>query len=285
MKAQIQNITDAEYFASLRMSKHSLDEFSKNPWGFLKARAEGVVKDDDETGSLLFGGAVHVAVLQPEKVADAIAICPETIKARRGKEWEKFSVENDGKLILKGDEFNKMQAAAESIKASELAYKLIGVSEMRETAIFWTADGFDDVPLKSKIDAMSVVDGKCDLVIDLKTTKDASPEAFAKSCETYGYHRQAAFYLDAVSALYGKMPDGFVFVVVENEYPFTPAVYTFDWDSEFILAGRAGYLSQLREYHEFSTGEKVVPTGFAEHNLPLPAWSKDLARLKTVIGG
>ncbi len=67
---------------------------------------------------------------------------------------------------------------------------------------------------------------------DLKTTEDASPRGFSQSIGTYGYHRQAAWYLDGAAAVYKATGDErlkslshFPFVCVEKKPPFAVAVY------------------------------------------------------------
>lgn len=279
MKAYTKQITDAEYFASPEMSKHTLDDFVADPWGFFRRLRDGIHEDTD-TAAFAFGRAVHTAVLTPDALADTIAVQPAEIKTRRGKEWDKFSAENAGKTILTGKDFDRMTNLAETLKECDLAQSILNISEERELAIFWTAQGFEDIPLKSKIDALSVADGVCDVVIDLKTCSDASPDAFLKSCDAFGYDIQAAFYMDACEALYGTRPKAFAFVCAESEYPFTPAVYTFDADSDFIKAGRYGYISALKQYRAFRDKEIPVPVGYTGHNLDLPPWSKRLRAIK-----
>ena len=66
--------------------------------------------------------------------------------------------------------------------------------------------------------------------VDLKTSKDASPQGFAKSVADYGYHRQDPHYRDGLGACLGCDPDliDFVFVVVETEPPYLVATYRID---------------------------------------------------------
>ena len=63
------------------------------------------------------------------------------------------------------------------------------------------------------------------LIIDLKTTIDASPKGFQRSVANYRYYVQASHYLDVVEMVTGTRPQAFLFVVVEKQRPFSPAVY------------------------------------------------------------
>jgi len=62
-------------------------------------------------------------------------------------------------------------------------------------------------------------------VMDVKTTSDASPEAFGKSAWNLGYHVQAAFYRRVISEATGTTPD-FIFGCVESERPHLVAYYS-----------------------------------------------------------
>ena len=69
-----------------------------------------------------------------------------------------------------------------------------------------------------------------ELIIDLKSTTDASYTAFGYSCIEYRYHVQQPFYLDGLAAV-GQRMKGFVFVAVEKQPPYAVACYTIDPDS------------------------------------------------------
>jgi exodeoxyribonuclease VIII len=64
-------------------------------------------------------------------------------------------------------------------------------------------------------------------VVDIKTTTDASPQAFARSVATFAYHVQAAHYLEGLSDRCQR----FVFVAVEKTHPHAVAVYELDADA------------------------------------------------------
>ena len=64
-----------------------------------------------------------------------------------------------------------------------------------------------------------------DIVIDLKTTQDASPRGFAKSVANFRYHVQQMHYLRGTNAA------RFIFIAVEKEYPFAVGVYELDNDA------------------------------------------------------
>jgi exodeoxyribonuclease VIII len=65
-------------------------------------------------------------------------------------------------------------------------------------------------------------------MVDLKTTRDASPRGFMRSIADYRYHVQAAWYLNGVEQATGKRPDQFIFICVESTAPYVVAVYAAD---------------------------------------------------------
>jgi len=77
-----------------------------------------------------------------------------------------------------------------------------------------------------------VPEGRRQLVVDYKSTEDASPQAFAKSMADYGYHQQGPFYTDGVVRLGLGGPGAplpkFLLVVQEKKPPYLAAVYSPD---------------------------------------------------------
>ena len=72
------------------------------------------------------------------------------------------------------------------------------------------------------------------LIVDLKTTMDASPDAFARTAANFNYPLQAAYYVDGLQAAGIASPDAvtsFVFLVVEKTPPYGVAVYTLPEDA------------------------------------------------------
>jgi hypothetical protein len=79
------------------------------------------------------------------------------------------------------------------------------------------------MPFKAEYDLWSE---QSDGIQDLKTARDASPQAFAKASVDFGYDLQATLYLLIARAL-GFDKKSFNFVVVENQEPWATKVYRF----------------------------------------------------------
>lgn len=107
---------------------------------------------------------------------------------------------------------------------------------------------------------------------DLKSTRDASPGAFAKDAANFRYHMQAAWYLDLAADL-GHPALGFAFVVVEKEPPYFVAVYELDDDA--LDLGRTLNRRALDLYAE-CVATDVWPgymSGHPYQTLSLPGWA------------
>jgi len=106
-------------------------------------------------------------------------------------------------------------ACATSIM-SHRVYQQIRDAQVEHT-VFWT-DKETGIECKARFDVLGP------LLVDLKTTRDASPKGFQRAIATYGYHIQAAHYMAGAIAN-GMEPQGFLFACVETSAPYLPAGY------------------------------------------------------------
>jgi hypothetical protein len=97
-------------------------------------------------------------------------------------------------------------------------------------------------------------------VYDVKTTSDASPEAFTRDAAKFDYHLQAAAYL----RLTGRKE--FKWIVVETSEPFNVAVYT---PHPHSLDMAAAYLDDLIEAWKEWDGQ---PYAYPDATIELPPW-------------
>lgn len=144
-----------------------------------------------------------------------------------------------------------------------------------------------------------------DIIVDLKTTEDASPEGFAKSMANYRYDVQHAYYMDGTRLaleqgkctppqkgtaelsvywidpvtgvlcrcrpdFWNGYPKRFAFIAVEKKPPHAVAVYVLDSDGVDI--GRAQYQHDLRIYAECLRTNEWPGYGDKIQTISLPAW-------------
>ena len=196
-----------------------------------------------DTLELGMGRAIHTAVLEPETFNDCYAQLPEVnLRTNDGKKLiQDFKNMNPGKDFLKASEYTEVFEIAASVLGDPDAARLLADTE-RELSVWWKDEG-TDVLCKARIDAWLP---KARTIIDLKTTRDAGP-AFARGIWQYGYHLQAAWYMQALEA-HGLMPAHFIFIAVEKEPPYDVGIYRLT--DEVIQLSRQENSALLRKYAE-----------------------------------
>lgn len=217
----------------------------------------------------VLGDAVHYAVLQPDLFGVRYACAPECDRrTKAGKEtWEAFAAENVGRTVLKRDDHTLCLALRDAVRAHPLARSLLAAAAAhREVSLVWT-DEESGVTCKARADLAAPAAA---IVADLKTTTDASPGAFGRSVFNFGYHRQAAHYMNGFRALGIDVSD-FLFIAVEKSPPHCVAVYRIDDDA--LEAGRHQLRGLLKRYHACTTSGAYPGYGDDILSLSLPAWA------------
>jgi hypothetical protein len=226
---------------------------------------EYMLHPPEPTPALTMGAAVHMATLQPELFDQHYAMAPECDRRTKdGKAlYAAFQEEHAGATILSADDYMKCLLIAKSVRSHPVAARLL-VGEVEQSAAW--QDSTTGVMCKGRFDVVS----KIGAITDLKTTCDASREAFERSIWTYGYYLQAAFYLNGAQAL-GLPADYFTFIAVEKEPPYAVAVYHLR--GEVIDAGREELKPLMATYAKcIETG--VWPGYAAEAvEIGVPAWA------------
>jgi exodeoxyribonuclease VIII len=257
------DLTNAEYHASPAISKSGLDLIRKAPALYRWRQANPT----EQTPAMRLGTLTHTAVLEPDSFAASVIARPEGIDRRTsaGKaEWAAFEIEANGREILTGEEMAKLAAIRDAVRSHPAAAKALAGRPTIEQSIFWDADG---IACRCRPDAVT----ERGVIVDLKTTRDASPEGFAKSIAQYRYHVQAAFYSDGYRAAFGEAPRGFVFIAVETEPPFLVAVYV---ASETMTSrGRIDYQGDLDTFRRCRDADEWPGYSSAPLTIDLPKWA------------
>jgi exodeoxyribonuclease VIII len=231
-------------------------------------RAWVVGAEQPDTPALAFGRALHCLVLEPQHFAREYAEHPEfgDLRTKAAKEardaW--MAAHPDVELVA-SDDWQRMHAMRDAVMAHPIAGKLFTGGVAESTAI-WT-DAQHGLVCKARMDYYVASRG---LVIDLKSTDDASEHGFAASIVRYHYHVQHAHYASAFQSL-GHELRAFLFVAVEKSEPYAVAVHCIDADAEgrgMELRDRA--MSRLNDCLQTDTWPSYEPT---IHRLALPRWA------------
>ena len=178
----------------------------------------------EPTQAMIIGSATHSAILEPVLFAKEWGRLPEGDgRSKAVKEAKaELIVQFGAGHILKPDVYDNILAMRDSVLDNALPLDLLDGADT-EVSHYWTES---DVECKARIDAIPAEGSVWDnCIVDIKTTANASPEEFRRSCFNFGYHIQSAHYLTAADR------DRFIFIVVERDAPHCVAIYELDDDA------------------------------------------------------
>jgi hypothetical protein len=167
-----------------------LEDFIVSPAIYYGRYVDRSIPRREETPAMRLGSAVHSLVFGGP---DVICAPPVDRRTKAGAAaWREFEDASKGKIILTLDEFMTADRTAFVVRNHEIAKQYIEAATQREFVV--TATHKNGMPIKAKIDAVSDYDNAV-TILDLKTTRDPYPSSWPRNLWRYGYHRQAAWYL------------------------------------------------------------------------------------------
>jgi hypothetical protein len=222
--------------------------------------------DRKESKAFDLGEAIHLAVLQPDVFETRVMRGP---KDRRGNNWKDFQAEAAAtkRLLLTEGDFEKSLEVRDVVHADAWLNALIvnAASEIEHSAL-WIDDETGAI-CRCRPDLYRPDLG---IMLDLKSTVDASADPFARSVVNYGYHAQEAWYSDGYRAL-GRKVDGFVFLALEKERPYARAVY--ELPPSIVDDGRAIMRKAVATYAQCAATDQWPGYASGVNELKFKAWS------------
>lgn len=224
-----------------RVNFSTLKWMGRSPEHYLHALLERT----DDTDAMLRGRAVHMNIFEPERFRSTFVVWDDR---RAGKDWDAFKKKQhaESKEVLT----EKMHELAVAIAAKARTHPLLSkylTGGKGEQTLLWTHEfpemgalpGYS-VRCKGRLDFISNLGP----IVDLKTTDDASPEAFYWSARRYKYFAQGAWYRDGLrKALGEQLPRPYVIAAIEAKPPYACQVYRVS--EEDLNAGRDQYRAWL----------------------------------------
>jgi exodeoxyribonuclease VIII len=279
-----------------QLDRERYDRLERVNWSTLKWMARSpahyrhaLTDSFRDTDAKQRGRAVHLAVFEPEVFRSTVVRWDGG--TRRGKEWDKFCARNGDSEILTEGAYDAVMELAVAVGADPVAVPFL-TGGKPEQSMLWTykAPDFEQLPgyqisCKGRVDFIATEAGA---LVDLKTTRDASLDGFAREVWRYRYDAQAAYYVDGHEALTGKrLP--YVLVAVEEAPPHAVAVYRLP---EVVLETGREHYRALMDRLALCRAENRWP-GYHEQvaELELPRWAsawggeEDLSGLGLVVGG
>ena len=216
-------ITNAEYHGSGELSRSTA-------WSLLQSCPAKVRHEMNNrkpsSPALVIGSGFHTATLEPEKLDDEFAVKPSEIDGQgpRTKHYkEAFELmqksEPDKQWLAPADYDLILEMAGSALENPVLRHYMADIDKVVEGTGYFEMEG-----AKCKVRPDLYIPG-AGVVIDLKSTQDASNRGFTKSVRQFGYLFQACWYMHALRLL-GEKPKQFVFIAVEKTAPYATAAYT-----------------------------------------------------------
>lgn len=226
--------------------------------------------DPIEGKALEIGRAIHMLVLEPDVFARAYRIMekPSGTGMKAAKESILNEAVADGVTVLWQDDAEMVLAMRESIWRSDIARKMLERAQL-EQSILWECPEFG-IPMKARLDVSFVLPSGGVMIFDLKTCRCARKQEFERTIYNYGYHVQAATYMEAAEAV-DMDPRSFVFICAEKQKPFPVALY--ELDSNAIELGR-DYLRKAKRIYADCLASGVWPA-YSDKIEPIsiPEWA------------
>jgi hypothetical protein len=259
---------NADYHAHPAVSKSHLDLIARSPLHYWARYLDPDRVTPEPSPQMRLGTALHTHVLELSRWDEEIAVAPAMDRrTKAGKEaYAAFEAAAAGKTVITADDAEQVMAMGRAVMRHPAAAMLLGLPGKAETTHMWT-DAATGLECKCRPDWLTD-DGT--IVVDLKTTKDASLRGFKQSVANFAYHKQAAWYLHGLEQATGKRPDQFIFICVESTAPYACAVYAAD--AEMIERGHDQAMRDLAKLAVCKAADSWPSYSDQIETLSLPGW-------------
>lgn len=270
-------MTNDEYHAGPGVSKSHLDKINQSPLHYWHAYLNPDRVRAAPTPSMVLGTAIHTAVLEPDLLPAQFV---------RGEKFDRrttagkaaaaaFELEHAGKTVLEPDSYDAVLAVRDAVHRHPLAAGLLRGGQAEQS--FFALDQETGELVKCRVDYFNPEAG---MIVDLKSTGDASPAGFARSVANYRYHVQQPWYQDILKSLYGEAPPYWAFLAVETTPPYAIGVYFLEADD--VALGRREARRDLRHIARCRAANHWPDYGTEAQELELPGWAR--SRIVAALG-
>jgi len=257
-------LTNAEYHAHEAISKSKLDAARKSG-KHLQDMLYGPPRES--TAAFDLGTVLHASALPGENPDEIAVRMPDGMK-KTTKDGIAFKKEHQGKIILSPADAYLIDQMMLSLREHPFSASLVnGDLKGKAEQSFFCTDRETGLAIKSRPDY--ILDDHS-LILDLKTTRDASPRGFQRSVAEFRYFVQASHYLDVVEGATGRRPEAFLFVAVEKTRPFSTAVYMAD--QAMIDLGKQHAREDLNNIAKWMSEDHYPGYSEQVEEISLPKW-------------
>lgn len=255
--SQVSNLPESDYHGHSALGSTDLKLILRSPLHYRHKK-----ETQEDTPALNFGKAFHMAILEPDRFQSDVAVMPKFSGKGSVAERERWALEHQGKLILSESELDDVKQMRARVLFHKAASRLL-TKGVAEESFFW-----EDAETGLKCKARSDYLRTDRIVIDVKTTQDASLSEFQKTILYYKYHLSAAHYLDGISQVTCQQYDTFLIIACEKTAPY--AVQVFEIDYPTLEKGRELKAKALKAYKASLSGSEMIgyPEEISLINIP-----------------
>lgn len=258
-------ITNEQYHAASGVSRSRLMLLDKSPYHFWYEVMSGEAEIKEATPAMNIGSAFHTMLLEPELFEREYIVMPQIDRrTKQGKEdYQAFVDGSTGKIVLTAEQFEKVSKMAELVNRHEIVTTLLDEAVF-EQSIFWT-DKETNIQFKARPDIWSAK-----MIVDLKTTADASMYKIQRSALEYSYFLQAGMCYEGCKAI-GKPFEMFTILAVEKEPPYVPSVFILTDDA--LQYGIDQFMNYKKKLYECLSTDKWP--GYPVQELAVPQYAQN----------
>lgn len=258
----LHEISNQEYHNSEGISRSMLIDMEKSPYLYWYNHLSGKASREEPTNAMNIGSALHNLTLEPQKFEDEFFIISQQTKPRKDTApYHKMLEEAHDRIILTPDDYLLAESMKDALINDHAVKALLENCKIEQSIYFEHVK--TGIQCKFRPDAMSG-----SIVIDLKTTTDASMKAMQYSCLNYGYYLSAGIACRALESI-GIDMNEYVFICVEKKEPYQRAIYRLEDDAlDFGLQQFDDLMFRLEHCLE-----KNKWPSYGIKDLSIPAWA------------
>lgn len=255
-----------KYHASSGISKSGLDDIAISPAHYFAGHLDPRRPPRKETSAQLHGNLAHCAILEPDLFVKRYVVGPDVNK--NTNIWKDFVKLHADKTVIDPQQHATAWRQADSVCALKPVRDALdnGKAEVSAT---WT-DAETGVLCRCRPDWVTTSSAGA-MLLDVKTYSSAASAQFELQVARMRYHVQAAWYSEGYAIAAGVGVFGFLFVAVEDSWPFAASVMMLD--DESVEVGRKLAHENLRTYAACSATNLWPGYGEDVKLIRLPAWA------------
>jgi exodeoxyribonuclease VIII len=258
---------EMDYYANSALSHSRLKEIRKSPGHFRWS----LDNETPSTDAMNLGSLVHAMVLEPHTVEGRFVEMPKFDRRTKQGKADHIQWLNDhpASIPLPPSEWRTATGMAKAIADHPDAAAMIECVAAHGTAeaeYFWE-DG-RGIDRKAKVDGLCISEDET-ILVDLKTTIDASPDSFRRSIFKYSYATQMAYYREAVASEGKYSPRTAIIIAVGKTPPYAVGLYRF---SEETLAKADMVVDRWLETYLQCTQSGKWPSYWDIQDVEMPDW-------------